>query len=77
MSDAAKTDADCIESAYEDTVGSLFSALFTNLAGDPGNDQTHVTAFKNGWQIAKRAKQLALGVVGPPSAAAGAGSKGS
>jgi hypothetical protein len=69
-SDAPKTDADCIESAYEDLVGNLYTNLFQNLAGDPGNDQKYVTSFTTGWQLAKHAKQLALGVVGSSSAAA-------
>ena len=70
MADAAKSDADCIESAYEDTVGNLYSTLFQNLAGDPGNEQKYVTSFTKGWQLAKHAKQLALGVVGSSSAVA-------
>lgn len=70
MADAPKSDADCIESAYEDLVGNLYTNLFQNLAGDPGNDQKYVTAFTTGWQLAKHAKQLALGVVGSSSAAA-------
>jgi hypothetical protein len=68
MPDAPKSDADSIESAYEDTVEGLYKTLFQNLAGDPGHDEKYVAAFKAGWQLAKRAKQLALGVVGPVSA---------
>jgi hypothetical protein len=70
MADAPRSDADCIQSAYEALVGNLYTTLFQNLAGDPGNDQKYVTAFTAGWQLAKHAKQLALGVVGSPAAAA-------
>jgi hypothetical protein len=70
MADTPKSDADCIESAYEDAIGTLYKTLLANLAGDPGNDKKYVTSFTNGWQLAKHAKQLALGVVGPAAAPA-------
>jgi hypothetical protein len=71
MASAPKSDGDCIESAYEDAVGGLFKQLFANLAGAGGTegDQQFVQAFTNGLNILKRAKTLALGVVGTaPSA---------
>jgi hypothetical protein len=66
----AKSDADCIVSAYEDAIGGLFKQMFQNLSGDPKNEQTHVTHFTNGVQLARHAKQLALGVIGPAPAVA-------
>jgi hypothetical protein len=69
----AQSDSDCIESAYEQIVGSLYQSLFNNLVSNPGNQQKAVTEFTTGWQLAKQARQLALGVVAPPLAAAKTG----
>jgi hypothetical protein len=67
MPAAAKSDADCIESAYESALGDLFEQLFKNLTGLPDGpgDQQYVAKFTTGYNAAKHAKELALGVVGP------------
>jgi hypothetical protein len=76
MPSTAKSDGDCIEGAYEDALGNLFKQLFENLAGqsDGPGDQNYVAKFTAGYNLAKHAKALALGVVGPstPMAAAAA-----
>ena len=74
MPNAPKSDADCIEGAYEDAVGGLFKALFTNLESSAGTstDQQYVAAFTKGLGTLKRAKTLALGVVGPAAPVAAA-----
>ena len=71
MPNTAKSDADCIESAYEDDVGAIFKMLVQNLAGEPDNshDQEHLAQFTKGLGVLKRAKALALGVVGAAPAA--------
>ena len=38
MASTPKSDADCIESAYEDALGGLFKQLFANLAGAGGGN---------------------------------------
>jgi hypothetical protein len=67
MPATAKSDADCIESAYESALGNLFEQLFKNLTGLPDGpgDQQYVAKFATGYNAAKHAKELALGVVGP------------
>jgi hypothetical protein len=67
MPAAAKSDADCIESAYESALGDLFEQLLNNLRGLPDGpgDQRYVAKFTTGYNAAKHAKELALGVVGP------------
>jgi hypothetical protein len=65
MANTPKSDADCIEAAYEDAVQGLYKTLLQNLAGDPGDDQKYVTAFTTGLRLAKHAKALALGAVTP------------
>lgn len=67
MPAAAKSDADCIESAYESALGDLFEQLLNNLTGLPDGpgDQRYVAKFTTGYNAAKHAKELALGVVGP------------
>jgi hypothetical protein len=68
MPAAAKSDADCIESAYESALGDLFEQLLKNLTGLPDGpgDQRYVAKFiTSGYNAAKHAKELALGVVGP------------
>lgn len=71
MVDAPKSDADCIEAAYQDAVGALFKQFFTNLTAQPNNEKQLLASFSNGLQLAKKAKELALGVAQPfPSVAA-------
>jgi hypothetical protein len=74
MPNTPKSDADCIEGAYEDAVGGLFKQLFANLAGagGSGSDQQYIQAFTTGLNTLKRAKGLALGVVGTSTPAAAA-----
>ena len=70
MATTAKSDADCIQSAYEDALASLFRQLFENLTGRPDGpgDQSYVAKFTAGYNAAKHGKELALRVVGssPP-----------
>jgi uncharacterized protein len=67
MPSPAKSDADCIQSAYEDALAGLFKQLFENLTGQPDGpgDQRYVAKFTAGYNAAKHAKGLTLGVVGP------------
>ena len=69
MPSLAKSDADCIQSAYEDALGEIFKQLFENLTGQPDGpgDQRYVAKFTVGYNAAKHAKALALVVVGPPA----------
>jgi hypothetical protein len=68
MPAAAKSDADCIESAYESALGDLFEQLLNNLTGLPDGpgDQRYVAKFTTGYNAAKHAKELALGLSGLP-----------
>jgi hypothetical protein len=70
MSSETKSDADCIESAYETAVGTLFTQLFQNMTSQPGDSQELVAHFTTGLNILRKAKQLALGVVNAPQASA-------
>jgi hypothetical protein len=63
MANAPKSDADCIEAAYEDAVTALYKQFFTNLTGQPKNEKELLANFTTGVQLAKRAKTLALGIV--------------
>jgi hypothetical protein len=74
MPGTAKSDADCIQSGYEDAVGGLFKQLFDNLVGQPDGpgDQRYLAMFTTGYNMAKHAKALALGVVGGPAPAVAA-----
>jgi hypothetical protein len=67
MPTQAKSDGDCIESAYEGPLGDLFKQLLRDLTGQPDGpgDQHYVAMFTKGYNAAKHAKALALGVVGP------------
>jgi hypothetical protein len=69
MPSLAKSDADCIQSAYEDALGEIFKHLFENLTGQPDGpgDQRYVAKFTVGYNAAKHAKALALVVLGPPA----------
>jgi hypothetical protein len=69
MPSTAKPDADCLQSAYESALGDLFEQLFKNLTGLPDGpgDEHYVAMFTTGYNVAKHAKELALGVVGPPA----------
>ena len=61
-------EADAIEQGYEDQIRELFRTLFTNLIDDP-TEQQSVAKFTAGLNIAKRARDLALGVIQRPSPA--------
>jgi uncharacterized protein len=69
MPNTAKSDADCVQSAYEDALAEIFTQFLHNLTGQPDGpgDQHYVTIFTAGYNAAKHAKALALGVVGPPA----------
>jgi hypothetical protein len=60
-------EAAAIDAAYQDQVKLLFSGLCTNLSQQPVTHQTDqecVDKFTAGFQVAKRARQLALNAVG-------------
>jgi hypothetical protein len=60
----AKTEVDYIESAYADAIGVIFKQLFTGL--DTQLNENELTAhFSTGFAAAKKAKELALGIVKP------------
>jgi hypothetical protein len=61
-------EADAIEQGYEDEIIALFRTLFTNLIDEPAEQQS-VAKFTAGLNAAKRARDLALGVVQPRSSA--------
>jgi hypothetical protein len=64
-----------VESAYQDQIKLLFSTLCTNLSQQPVTHQTDqqcVDRFTAGFQVAKRARVLALDVVGAASPATAA-----
>ena len=63
MVNAPKSDADCIEAAYQDALTALYKQFFTSLTGQPKNEKELLANFTTGLQLAKRAKTLALGVV--------------
>ena len=63
----AKTEVDYVESAYADAIGVLFKQLFMGL--DAQQKESDLTAhFSTGFVAAKRAKELALGMVKPATA---------
>jgi len=66
MSLSTKSDDDLIEGAYQDQVGLLFKQFFISLTGEKGikNDGKWLAAFTLGLNTLKRAKGLAIGVVG-------------
>jgi hypothetical protein len=69
MPTASSQDATTVEAAYQDCVKTLFSGLCTNL--EQGENEQHgVQQFTKGYNLAKRAKELALSVVGATSAQA-------
>ena len=61
-------EADAIEQGYEDAIRELFRTLFTNLIDEPAEQQS-VAKFTAGLNTARRARELALGVIGQPSPA--------
>jgi hypothetical protein len=61
-------EADAIEQGYEDEIIALFRTLFTNLIDEPAEQQS-VAKFTAGLNVAKRARDLALGVIQPRSSA--------
>jgi hypothetical protein len=72
---ADKPEVAAVEAAYRARVETLFMGLVTNL-GDQQGEQQSVDRFTKGLNIAKRARQLALDVVGAPAPAAAAASRG-
>ncbi len=58
-------EADVIKTAYEERVRALFIGLATNL-GDGSTEQQSVDRFKRGLDTARRARELAMNVVGIP-----------
>ena len=66
----AGNETDAISEAYLSRVQTLYLGLVTNL-GDGRAETESVQAFTKGLNLAKRAKELALGALGPgPSTAA-------
>jgi hypothetical protein len=65
MASETKSDAECIEAAYEEAVAGLYRQFFVSLTGQPDKEKQLLTIFTNGLQFAKRAKTLALGVIQP------------
>jgi hypothetical protein len=61
---SSKTEAAAIEAAYEAQVRTLYLALTTNLGDAPTSEQQSVDRFTKGINTAKRARQLALNVMG-------------
>jgi hypothetical protein len=61
-------EADAIVQGYENEIRELYRTLFTNLIDEPAEQQS-VTKFTAGLNTAKRTRDLALGVIGPPSPA--------
>ena len=57
-------EAAAIEAAYEARIQTLFMGLATNLGDAPTSEQQSVNKFTKGLNTAKRARQLALNVVG-------------
>jgi hypothetical protein len=72
MSD--KPEVAAIEAAYRARVETLFTGLATNL-GDQLAEQQSVDRFAKGLNTAKRARRLALDVVGAAAPAAAAASR--
>ena len=68
---AAKSDADCIESGYEDALASLFKQFFNSVAGQPNKEKEYLAAFAAGLNTLRRLKALALAAAGAPPMAAG------
>jgi hypothetical protein len=70
MAKAADQDAKVIGEAYQDHVKAIFIGLCTNL--EQGQSDAHsIDKFTKGYNTAKHAKDLALGVVGAAPHAAG------
>jgi hypothetical protein len=57
-------EASAIEAAYGARVQTLYIGLATNLGDSPASEQQGVDSFTKGLNIAKRARQLALNVIG-------------
>jgi hypothetical protein len=67
---SANPDAAAIEKAYEDQLIAMFKVLVANLASTPASHDTEqgcVDKFALGVKLARRARELALKVVAPPS----------
>ncbi len=75
MPSTAMSDADCIESAYEDQVGDLFKQFFVSLTGQPAKEKEYAASFAKGLNTLRRAKNLALAAAGTPMTAGAMGSK--
>ena len=57
-------EAAAIEAAYKARVETLFMGLATNLGDAPASEQQNVDRFTKGLNTARRARQIALNVVG-------------
>ena len=68
---AAKSDADCIESGYEDQLAALFKQFFNSVAGQPNKEKEYLAAFTTGLNTLRRLRTLALAVAGASPMAAG------
>jgi len=71
----AGNDASAIEEPYLSQVQALYRGLVTNLGDAPVSHRTEaecVQVFTTGLNFAKRARDLALGVVGAPGPGAAA-----
>ena len=64
---SSSSEANAIEEAYAEQIRGLFKVLFTNLIDAPGSDQQSAAKFAAGLSLAKRARNLALGVIQTPS----------
>ena len=65
----ASSEADLIDSAYEDEIKLLYKNLLGGLSADggqssPGDEQQCLQRFKAGLTLARRARELALSAVG-------------
>jgi hypothetical protein len=68
-------EAAAIEAAYEARVQTLYIGLATNLGDSPTSEQQGVDRFTKGLNTAKRARQLALNVIGAEAPASTAKSR--
>ena len=63
---SSSPEASAIDEAYKDEVKGLFEVLVTNLIDAPGADQQSAAKFAAGLSRVKRARDLALDLIGPP-----------
>jgi hypothetical protein len=66
------SEANAVEEAYQGHVQNLFKVLVTNLIDAPVShqtDQQSADRFATGLKFGKRARELALNIIQPPSSA--------